>query len=342
MMNKKWGINMNHKELKDYLNTDAVTNLIYTDETNKHFKKKYPQVLINGQQVFLCDTNREFNGKNHKIIIHKRGSDPVPLHIYQYVFLYYVYCGEIITTIDNRVYHLKAGDLVIFDRYVPHSVEKTMKDDLAINMILSDVFFENNSITISQKNNKQINRFLFELMNNHIQHPHYFIFNTKEDSFVRSCVDNILCEHFDNIMYSNEIIEHFIVILITHLVRKFPYQTNLVIDNTKNLNLVNEILIYIQHNYQNGNLNEMCKKLGFNPTYISRVVKENLGQNFKDLINTERMKKASILLINYSIPIYEVAEKVGFSNLNSFYKKFQEYAGCKPQEFRDRFNKKRN
>ena len=83
-----------------------------------------------------------------------------------------------------------------------------------------------------------------------------------------------------------------------------------------------------------GNLNSMCQHFGYDSSYTSKLIKKYSGKTFKQLVMDERMQVASILLKNNDMPIYDIAREVGFNNLTSFYKKFEEYNHCTPQEYR--------
>lgn len=49
-----------------------------------------------------------------------------------------------------------------------------------------------------------------------------------------------------------------------------------------------------------------------------------------EYLNTFRIKKAKILIENGGRTIKEVAEEVGFSNYNYFFKVFKDYLGMTP------------
>ena len=259
------------------------------------------------------------------------------MHIFHFIVMTYVYCGTLTINVDGGRVVLNAGDLIIFDRHVPHSVEKTGTDDLGINIILGENYFAKRFIN-HLPNDHLKSRFMYELMNNQNSHTHYLVFKTHNDELVKDCIDNILCEQFDPEICSDELIDNFIMILLTQLLRKFQYDTNLDSNHGINDQLMEQIIAYIHANFASGNLQEMCLELGYDSSYTSKLIKSHFGQTFKQLVNTERMKKASILLHNKSMPIYEIANEVGISNLTSFYSRFKTYAGCTPQEYRDKFD----
>ena len=82
----------------------------------------------------------------------------------------------------------------------------------------------------------------------------------------------------------------------------------------------------------------MCHDFGYDPSYTSKLIKQFSGKTFKHLVNEERMKKAAILLQNHELPIYEIAHQIGINNLTSFYRRFQAYYQCTPQQYRDRYD----
>ena len=67
---------------------------------------------------------------------------------------------------------------------------------------------------------------------------------------------------------------------------------------------------------------------------LSKLVKNNTGKTFKDLLQEKRMSEAEKLISNTKIPITEIIFSVGYENTNFFYKMFTEKFGCTPKEYR--------
>lgn len=326
---------MYYEELNSIIDSPITSNHTTDEALLKHFKSKYTIVPYNNDIMFMFHHDREFENKNHIISFHKRNSGKVPMHIFHYIVITYIYSGTFVMTVEDEKITLNKGDIIILDKHVPHSVEKTSNDDLGINIILNDNYFSKRFIN-HLPDDQLISQFLLELMNHQKTHNHYLVFYTNQDHLIYNCFQNILCEHFDTTTSSHELIDNYIMILITHLARKTQYNTNLTTSLFKNQQLMNDILHYIKIHYKDGNLNTMCKNFGYDPSYTSKLIKQFSGKTFKQLVNDERMKNASILLHNQDIPIYEVASKIGINNLTSFYKRFYEYAQCTPQEYRDK------
>ncbi|WP_432663485.1 response regulator [Wukongibacter baidiensis] len=98
----------------------------------------------------------------------------------------------------------------------------------------------------------------------------------------------------------------------------------------------NDILEYINGNYtKDMELNKCAGEFHTSPNHISRMFKKYLGKNFIAYLNELRIKKAKELLNDTELSIKEVADKVGYNNLNYFYKNFKKLTGVTPKMFKN-------
>ena len=93
-------------------------------------------------------------------------------------------------------------------------------------------------------------------------------------------------------------------------------------------------LEYIDHNYREGTLEELAFLTGYSTAYLSRLLKNYTGNNFKQLLQTRKLQQAAYYLENTTLTIEKIIEKVGYENSAYFYKKFSEKYGCPPREYR--------
>lgn len=92
----------------------------------------------------------------------------------------------------------------------------------------------------------------------------------------------------------------------------------------------------IQNHLSNGDftLKKMATELGFSPSYLSVLIKKELGLPFQDYLVQERIKKAKLLLLTSDLKIYEIAEQVGFEDMNYFSQRFKQIAGVTPRQYK--------
>lgn len=89
-----------------------------------------------------------------------------------------------------------------------------------------------------------------------------------------------------------------------------------------------------EHYSEDISLDIMGDKLNITGGYLSSYFKEKTGMNFSEYLNALRMDKAKQFLQNTDMKIHEIAEKVGYFNVNSFIRMFKKINGLTPGEYR--------
>ena len=93
---------------------------------------------------------------------------------------------------------------------------------------------------------------------------------------------------------------------------------------------------YIYANYQDRNLDlwQVSHAVGCNSSYMSRIMKKELGISFKDFLTKLRINQAVELMKNRELSINQIAEMVGYSNQHYFSAAFKNCQGMSPSEYR--------
>jgi two-component system response regulator YesN len=75
--------------------------------------------------------------------------------------------------------------------------------------------------------------------------------------------------------------------------------------------------------------------LNYSSAYLGKVFKHKTGENFNTYLDKVRIEEAKKLLLQ-GMKVYEVAERVGYANVDYFHGKFRKYVGMSPAAFRKR------
>lgn len=103
-------------------------------------------------------------------------------------------------------------------------------------------------------------------------------------------------------------------------------------------NIMDDILQYIDHNYnKNLKLGTIAELFGYNSSYLGKVFHKSTGKSFNAYIDEVRISNSKLLLLNEDHKVYEIAQMVGYSNVDYFHKKFKKYVGMSPAEYRKQF-----
>ena len=69
--------------------------------------------------------------------------------------------------------------------------------------------------------------------------------------------------------------------------------------------------------------------------YISKLFKDEFGMNFSEYIITKRLEKSREYLMDNSLKIYEIAEKIGYVDVSNYIKLFKKRYGISPGDYRN-------
>jgi YesN/AraC family two-component response regulator len=85
---------------------------------------------------------------------------------------------------------------------------------------------------------------------------------------------------------------------------------------------------------QNITLKEISNIFHFNCSYLGQKFKYHENMTFNEYLLKQRMEKAKALLESTDLKVYEIANEVGYSEMDWFYKKFKSYTGVSANEYR--------
>ncbi|GJM79329.1 hypothetical protein HMSSN139_18250 [Paenibacillus sp. HMSSN-139] len=77
--------------------------------------------------------------------------------------------------------------------------------------------------------------------------------------------------------------------------------------------------------------------LNLQPSALSVIFKEEMGEKFVDYVLKVRMQQAKQLLLETEDSIQSVAEHSGYQNVNSFYRAFKKFQDIPPGEYRNMY-----
>ncbi|NIK78592.1 YesN/AraC family two-component response regulator [Paenibacillus castaneae] len=107
----------------------------------------------------------------------------------------------------------------------------------------------------------------------------------------------------------------------------------------KKKKLVEQALQYLKEHYARRELalSDVSGSVGLSDKYLNVIFKEVTGMTMNHWIIRLRMEEASRLLENPGIKIYEVCDRIGYTDQDHFRESFKKQYGLTPTEFRNRF-----
>ena len=122
----------------------------------------------------------------------------------------------------------------------------------------------------------------------------------------------------------------------------YLYEVSLLLFNCRRSTLkhqpnyvVDRIQKYItQHLEDDLSLSKLAEKVYLNPSYLSRLYRQNTGVKLSEYIVNTWIAKAKALLETGNTKVYDVARAVGYDTAGSFIRFFRKSTGYSPREYR--------
>lgn len=127
-------------------------------------------------------------GKTIAVRTHTRFVE-FPKHRHNYIEMMYVCKGCIVHVIDGTTVRMEPGDLLFLNQYTEHSIQKTGKDDVGINLMILPQFFDF-AIQMVEKDNI-IAEFFISVLSNNVHKGHYLHFKTEGIVQIENIMENM-------------------------------------------------------------------------------------------------------------------------------------------------------
>lgn len=100
-------------------------------------------------------------------------------------------------------------------------------------------------------------------------------------------------------------------------------------------NIMQKVLNYLETHYNESiKLDDIAQLFNYNTSYLGKIFHVTTGEYFNYYLEKLRLDKAKELLRNEKLKNSEIANRVGYQNIEYFYKKFKIYTGKSPNQFR--------
>lgn len=270
--------------------------------------------------------------KYHTVYISKHNRfAPYPKHSHKFLELNYMLSGTCKQTVDDNELTLHEGDILLMNIGCNHSIESLGENDILINLLFRDKSISFDLLNKIHSKNSLTYDFLSNVSLGKKTKRNFILFPQNSD--IQKTMDSIIEEYYQQESFSNSIIESYLEILISKILRHHPIPT--VKLHNEQEQLIFKCLKEIDENYANITLGELSTKFGYNKEYLGNLIRKYTKSNFSDLKTKQRLINANNLLQSSTLPVNKIIERVGIKNKNFFYKKFYDFYGVSPTKKRD-------
>lgn len=99
--------------------------------------------------------------------------------------------------------------------------------------------------------------------------------------------------------------------------------------------MIDQVLQYVEENYNTAlSTRDIAGRFFMNTSYFSKFFHEQMGCTFSNYLINVRVEKAKMMLTQTNMKLYDIAEAVGYTNVQYFSTIFKEKEGLTPSAFR--------
>lgn len=329
--------------------TPFFTSYSFADmlKTTNLGNNSFDHVVLNNQDVILLKGNnslkRFYLGLTHYDNGTQKGS---PLDA---VFLTY---GRTVSKISDIKHSYNDCKILMARRFFCHenqhvlSYEALPKESSQKSVVTNEKaqYYSSNLVDYIQAMNKRV---IFELLDE--LKASLYVSNDDVITIKHFLVDIFLqtkqaimykYNHLDIPFSHNSVIielienKYYLYEIITYFTEQFEMIIRAIGANSNNY-IFDDILYYIDHNYSAPlKLETIATLFGYNSSYLGKLFSQKMNQNFNSYLDVVRINSSVNLLDNTDLKVYEIATKVGYSNVNYFHSKFKKLKGMSPAEYR--------
>lgn len=292
---------------------------IYTSK--KHFTVESEKLLQEGRLITV---------RAHTRFVH------FARHGHNYIEVFYVCQGEVTHVINGEKVTVRQGELLFLNQYVEHEILPCGREDLAINFIVLPEFFDT-AFSMIEKNNVLAD-FLVNTLKEKNGISQYLYFQVADYLQIQNLMENMIDSLVHKQGNEDRINQHTMGLVFLHLLNAVNSLKESTPHQYKNM-MVMTTLKYIDENYRDGTLTELCNILNQSNYNLSRLIRQSTGYTYKELLQRRRFRKAAELLVETELPVNDIVSVVGYENNSYFYRKFREKYEITPNEYREKYKR---
>lgn len=261
-------------------------------------KRILPKISVNEILVYyyqVKNTNYVFPGETH-----------------QYWELTFIDSGHLISEVEGKEYHLNQYDCML---YSPGQFHSQRTDEKSACSYLTIIF--------------EMSYYPPNLLNNQVFHASRGLINTLQEFITATEKEGAFFKDLC-ICYLNQTIIQLLQLQTTKAVKAAHSPMQQKIEDE----FLNEIIIYINDNiYSPITIEQLCHEFSISRSSLQQLFNKNLNIAPKQYISQLKLKKAKYLIKENKYTISEISEKLGFTSIHYFSRKFKQEFNLAPSDY---------
>ena len=253
-----------------------------------------------------------------------------PAHMHDYVEMVYMCSGSTRHIVNGNEILLKQGELLFMNQSAIHEIYEAGADDIAVNFIVLPEFFST-PLSLIGEEETPLHHFLIGCLCGENIGSGYLHFEVSNVFPIQNLLENLLFTLINNMPIKRKMSQMTMALLLMQLLVHIEKLSS----NTLEETIIWQVLRYIETHYHDGSFSQMCEMLHYDPSLLSRKIKQKTGKTYTQLIQDKRLAQAAFLLRNTAMNVDAIAAAVGYENISYFHRIFFKAYEQSPKQYRD-------
>lgn len=239
-------------------------------------------------------------------------------HFHETYEIYYLIEGKRRYVIEDKMYDIGPGDMILIPEIVTHKVWNIPDTD-------ANDYHARFLLTPKKEDIPDIFLPCFD--------THFYHLTEDEQTVIVNCFEDL--QRNQKIDKYTHYYNQANLIKILHTLAKSQSTSRADTNLTRNDIRMQEAATYIKaHCAEPITLEELACRYSFTKEYFSTIFKETTGYGVNEYLNQMRIAKSISMLTTTSLSIMEISHQCGFNDSNYFSAVFKKIIGIPPQKFR--------
>lgn len=289
------------------------------------------QTLYSDDKELVVDCKKLLNSvkliqvRPHTRFIH------FPKHKHNYIEMIYMCSGSTTHIVNGTTITLNCGELLILSQNAIQEILPASKEDVAINFIILPEFFDQ-SLNMMGSEKSLIRDFIVGCLKSSDSSLPFLHFKVSSVLPIQNLVENLawtIVNNIQNKRLMNQITMGLLFLQLMNHTDKIEAGKN-----AYEQEMLIIVLQYIEEHYKDGELTILANQMGFELTWLSKLIKKVAGSTYTELVQQKRLNKACYLLKTTQLSIIDISLAVGYDNFSYFHRLFKQTFGVSPRTYR--------
>ena len=259
------------------------------------------------------------------------------MHRHNYFEMMYVYRGGCVNKMSEHTIYLHEGDIVLLNPNVLHCPRVEHDEDVLLNLCISNNLVQRNIMPMLHDNQMFMDFFVDFLYRS--PEAKRFLYFSHNSPAVRDLCESMCLEYFQKQDFYMSVLESSMTTLFALLARGYKSTYQMPEIQFKG-GQIYEILTYIVQNCADVTLESLSHRFQYAPSYLSRLIKKHTSKSFFVFFHAQKMARVVQYLGATGLPVIDIANLAGFSDIVHFNKTFKAKFGQTPTEYRKSIQKR--